>query len=390
MAALSWVTPGNIFEREMPAGLYIARLDLDAPHLIGVQRKIEAQRAALAAEGLPTQLLYLKNGAVACGNELATASVTGNWRRRTNHYVGFNKAISGCAGRYGFVYMRFQGAPPGFASAMRQLKLVAPDLPVLLEIPTWPYRPERRGLRAHIRGFVSDWDLGTLSEYVDRIVTFSRETEIFGVPTIRIQNGVDVRLMPVFDPHRNGPIRMVGVANLAFWHGYDRVISGLAIYRDNGGQGVLLDIVGVGDALQDLQKRAVALGLGPELICFHGPKRGEELDAVLAQSHVGLGSLGVHRISRDTTDLKGREYCARAIPFISASNDPDFPEDFRYVYRVPADESSVDIKAVVDWYRSMPPNAQSCMRSHAETNLTWSSKLAPVVEWLKTRTDGAQ
>ena len=57
-----------------------------------------------------------------------------------------------------------------------------------------------------------------------------------------------------------------------------------------------------------------------------------------------------HRIGlSESPTLKVREYCARGIPWIIACKDPDFPDDFPYILRVPPDESPIDIDPVIDF-----------------------------------------
>ena len=94
---------------------------------------------------------------------------------------------------------------------------------IALEIPTYPYdaefaqSPAVRKLKLRIDRMFRC----RMARYIDRIVTFSDDTEIFGRPTIRISNGIDFRSIPlktqVHGDHHN--LRLLAVANIHFWHG---------------------------------------------------------------------------------------------------------------------------------------------------------------------------
>lgn len=70
---------------------------------------------------------------------------------------------------------------------------------IALEIPTYPYdaefaqSPAVRKLKLRIDRMFRC----RMARYVDRIVTFSDDTEIFGRPTIRISNGIDFGSIPL-------------------------------------------------------------------------------------------------------------------------------------------------------------------------------------------------
>ena len=98
---------------------------------------------------------------------------------------------------------------------------------------------------------------------------------------------------------------------------------------------------------------------------------------------MAIGSLGFQRsrLEKGST-LKAREYCARGIPFLIAYDDPDFPESFPFVFRVPLDESPIDIDKVIQWYENLSmkhPDFSAQMRKYAEENLSWDAKMRPVI-----------
>ena len=106
-----------------------------------------------------------------------------------------------------FLYIRHDhNASPVLIGWLRKVKKLG--VRIALEIPTYPYdaefaqSPAVRKLKLRIDRMFRC----RMARYVDRIVTFSDDTEIFGRPTIRISNGIDFGSIPLKtrvhgDPH---------------------------------------------------------------------------------------------------------------------------------------------------------------------------------------------
>ena len=372
---------------DMLQGAYIARLDFAAPHLTGVSRKIEAQRAALARAGFPTRLHSINDGAVMSGSDVLRPAANGSIGRRMTHYNYFWRDTLAAVADADFLYIRFQGAGPGLLKMLSKFRSRRPEVPILMEIPTYPYKDERRGARQHLLGIIDDLCAPFLKYYVNRIVTFSKRPMILGIPTIPTQNGVEVSAMRLVSlPTKDEPLRLVGVANFGLRHAYDRVIHGLAIYRAATGRSdVVLDLVGGGALERDLQQLAAKAGVS-DLVRFTGPLSGTALDSLLDGAHLGIAALGMHRIAAETSDLKSREYCARGLPFVTANMDGDFTPATANVYHIPSDESSLDIASLRAWcaeIASRQAEVRAALRAYAEAHLSWDAKMAPVVAWMR-------
>lgn len=97
-----------------------------------------------------------------------------------------------------FLYIRHDhNASPVLILWLRKVKKLG--VRIALEIPTYPYdaefaqSPAVRKLKLRIDRMFRC----RMARYIDRIVTFSDDTEIFGRPTIRISNGIDFRSIPL-------------------------------------------------------------------------------------------------------------------------------------------------------------------------------------------------
>ena len=113
-----------------------------------------------------------------------------------------------------------------------------------------------------------------------------------------------------------------------------------------------------------------------------GAKTGGDLDSLFNKSHVAVNTIGWHRMNiRNSDTLKAREYCARGIPFISSGNDMDFAESFKYIYKVPEDDSPIDISGIIKFYKTLKPgNIVNDMRKYAEKNLTWDNQFKKIFD----------
>ena len=130
-----------------------------------------------------------------------------------------------------FVYIRYAlNATPFFVNFLKELKLCG--ISVYMEIPTYPYDGEllNDSIKHRLESFVERHSRRYFSKYIDRIITFSLDKIIFGIPTIQISNAVDPSGIRLRTPSSHKSINMIAVAMLNFWHGYDRLIKGLANY----------------------------------------------------------------------------------------------------------------------------------------------------------------
>ena len=222
------------------------------------------------------------------------------------------------------------------------------------------------------------------------IVTFSDEQEIFGQQTIRISNGVDMDSTPLHPafPQLSNPLHLIGVAEVHYWHGFDRLIAGLGAYYQQPSKvkrDVIFHIVGgvdetymTGNSKQIGFQTLIDRYDLKDKVIFHGALFGAELDDVFNQCQFAIGSLGRHRsgITRIKT-LKNREYATRGIPFIYSEQDEDFDHQ-SYVLKAPADESPINICDIIDFVDSQSWNPT--VIRHSVDHLSWKVQMQKVVE----------
>ena len=294
------------------------------------------------------------------------------------------------------VYARcFQNANPWLVRFFRRLKKAG--IHAVTEIPTYPYDAEFVGFPFQTRMLLKVDQLfrRQLSAQMDAIVTFSDAQEIFGQRTINISNGVDFDSIPLHEPlTMNHELHLSGVAEVHYWHGFDRLIAGLGKYysqklKANSEQpDVFFHIVG-GVGPSEMYDSMHAPGFSElmekygikEYVIFHGQLFGEALNDVFNQCQFAVGSLARHRsgISNIKT-LKNREYATRGIPFVYSENDSDF--DLQpYVLKVPADESPISVSDILDFigHQQMKPVD---IRKTVD-NLSWKIQMQKVIDSLE-------
>jgi glycosyltransferase involved in cell wall biosynthesis len=282
------------------------------------------------------------------------------------------------------IYYRTEhSTTPFLIDLMRKLKKLG--CKIVMEIPTYPYDQEYKGLGFGYQRvlFMDKLLRGTLAKYIDKIVTFSHHETIFNRPTIRIANGIDFDAIPMRKPleGRDNTIHMIALATIHPWHGFDRAIRGLADYMPHQGeQRVVLHIVGEGvPEVMSQYHQIVDENNLSEYVVFHGPLFGEKLDEVFNLCQIGIGSLARHRNGiTNLRSLKNREYAARGIPFVYSEIDDDF-EQMPYIMKVPADESNLNIDKVLKFYKSVRMSADE-IRASIEQSLSWKVQMQKVID----------
>ena len=258
---------------------------------------------------------------------------------------------------------------------------------IIYEYPTYPWEKEMIKDKNYFNYILDKIYYKKLISLVDYITVILGKQMKLPSKFITISNGVNIKNIHKKKQNyrKNKEFHILGLANVQYWHGYDRIIKGIATYRNNSciKDKVYFHIVGNGNKISELKELTKRNGL-ERYIFFHGAKAGKDLDDFLNLCQVGIGTLGLHRQGLFiASPIKNREYCARGIPFIISFIDIDFPEDFPYIKRIPADDSEVNIEKIINFYNNIKikfPNYINDMRNYAEKYLSWEIKLKPVVD----------
>lgn len=368
--------------------LFFTKMNFAVKENSGIRKKVFAQVNALKRYGLEVDIVYFENNKIFVVGDNSNTTFEANDKLQflSFLYGGFLENLD--IKTYKYVYIRHFLTNPLFLNLLSKLKKRNGGIKIFMEIPTYPYRFEFADmpLVKRLGLWIDERCLPYFKKYIDRIITFSAEKEIFGIPTIMTDNGIDIEQFPMIPKVAfNGrSIHLFGLANVQKWHGYDRIIEGLkGYYSTKKDIEVIFDIGGNGSEILPLKQRVADYGLTDKVI-FHGFVSGDDLTKLFEQTHVGVGSFGMHRIGvadGQTSTLKAREYAARGLPIVLGHQDRGFPDGFPYLLELPADESPVDIQKIVNLYLSVQPSDYPQeMNAYAEQNLTWFVNFKPVVD----------
>lgn len=287
-----------------------------------------------------------------------------------------------------FVYARsFHNANPFTIRLFKSLKKAG--IKSVIEIPTYPYDQEYVGFskKERLELKIDQLFRHQLAKQTDKIVTFTEDPIIFGQKTIRISNGVDFDSIPLKQPSNHPPkeLHLIGVAEVHYWHGFDRLIHGMGEYYSRPHEvNVYFHIIGgIGPSEMYNSKHAPGFHeliekyhLEPYVL-FHGQQFSEELDKYFNQCDFAIGSLARHRSGITTIKtLKNREYAARGIPFIFSENDEDF-NNKPYIIKASADETPINIQKIIDFRKNntiLPIEIRNSIQ-----NLSWKEQMKKVI-----------
>lgn len=285
-----------------------------------------------------------------------------------------------------FIYMRSDhNASPFLIRFVENLHSMG--VKITMEIPTYPYDQEYNTFIMKVSLFFDRLFRKKLAKQLDAIVTFSNETTIFDQNTIRISNGIDFSSLKLKqNNHVEGELHLIGVAEIHFWHGFDRVVAGLADYYRNSSDTCKVYFHIVGEFSGEREKNEIVPLIKKNClenyVTLHGRQFGEELDVLFDRADVGIGCLARHRSGITfIKTLKNREYSARGIPFIYSETDEDF-EEMPYVLKAPADESPINMHQLIDFYHSLRISSEEICNS--VMHLSWKNQMQKVLKSLFT------
>lgn len=353
----------------------------------GISKKIRYQVNALKACGMDVRTCYYEAGGDGhrrwwVDQEVIADFGTGLWAKLKKRFC------FGAITRYAkkekieFVYMRsYHNANPPILRLVDTLRKQGAK--VVMEIPTYPYDQEYITPDMKRALVVDKCFRHQLARKLDGIVTFSNAESIFGGRTIRISNGIDFNAIPLRN-HTNdtsNELHLIGVAEVHYWHGYDRLIQGLAAYyRNQPTYKVYFHMVGElnGERERETILPVIRNNKLEPYITLHGARHGQELDKLFDQADFAIGSLGRHRsgITHIKT-LKNREYAARGLAFVYSETDDDFDHK-PYVLKAPPDESPIDIERIVNFQRSLTLTPHEIRQSIGD--LSWKVQMKRVID----------
>ena len=256
-----------------------------------------------------------------------------------------------------YIYIRPTFVDREYICFLTKIKKTYPKVKIIVELYTYPYDKDFYHTFGTIPLYFKDVINRKKSiKCIDRFATLTDDKKIFGVETIHIENGIDLELIPCnYDRKiKKDVIRLISVAVIQGYHGFERLIEGMFNYYSNGGcRNLIYTVVGNSNdgTLEYLKKLSLKYNLNEHII-FVGEKKGKELSDLISQSDIGICSLGLYKLGINVASpLKSREYLAYGLPMISGCNISLFDEyNFHYCLEYPNDSSLIDIDRIINFY----------------------------------------
>ncbi len=256
-----------------------------------------------------------------------------------------------------YVYIRPTYVDNEYINFLKKLKNKYPKIKIIVELYTYPYDKDFFHSFDTIPLYIKDViNRKKSKKCIDRFATLTNDEFIFHVKTLRIENGVDLDLIPCnyeksIEP---GVIRLISVAVMQGYHGFERLIEGLNnYYLNDGNRNIIYTVVGDSNdgTLDYLKNLSTKYNLNEHII-FVGKKTGNDLHNLVNKSDIGVCSLGLYKLGiNSASPLKSREYLAYGMPMISGCNISLFEKyNFRYCLYFANDSSPIDVDKIIAFY----------------------------------------
>ncbi|MFR8255352.1 MAG: glycosyltransferase [Ruthenibacterium sp.] len=376
-------------ENERMQGVYISdeyEAILPAPKT-GVGKKIQEQIQTLKDFGLFCEHICVRNKPITLWDKI---------RMRTFLLGdGLSWNVNNVIREADFLYIRKPTVVSrNFICFLKEIRNVAPCCKILLELPTYPYDKE---LSTPLHRLPLLWQdrhyRSRLARYIDRIVVLSNYDEVFGIPTLKIRNGINLSVYRLKKQNTSSTFNIGCAAQYARWHGIDRVLRGMAQYKrySNPKHSVHLYLAGEGPELNDLQKLTNQLGLQSEVTFCGKLNRKQLYEQLYDCCDIGVECLAIFRKNMDgvSSSIKSREYLAVGIPFIYSGKIDILEQNaVDFALKIPASEEPVDIQSVINAYNKLlqketKKELSVRIRTYANQYASWQTTMSEVVEWIQ-------
>lgn len=355
---------------------------------VNYKNKVNAQTAAFKELGLDCYLIALdqeRNQQYLCfykmdddklelinKKEIPFLTASNFFRYKKEIHLFFKEIL----GKYKFDYCYIRRLVFDLLIMSKTIRYMSRTTKILYEWPTVPLDH----YAAWFKNFAQQLEVLYYKVFVKKAIykeIVILQNDIKQIPKVYpISNCIDIHK---FQLHKQKPlvkdgIHFVGIAHLMNWHGYDRFIKSLKAYK--GDTKVTFTIISQDTEENIKVKKLVKEYQLEDQIIFKDKCTFEELDQVIDDYHIAIGGLAYHRRgAKYDTSIKNKEYCAWGIPFVCACIDRSFPEDFKYLHKVAADESLIDIEAIINWYKNIYAlDYRSEMYDYAKEHLNFAKE----------------
>lgn len=370
-------------------GIYIYYNEINEKKISGIDKKVLSQIRIFENNGLNCKLVvfpYIHTVKNKILDRLPFTNVDPQWKYDESFkkidYIYFRRPF----------YMGY-----GFRMFLKKVKKENPTIKIIMEIPTYPYDHEiMAGILnypLHIKDLHNRKQLRGLVDRIPIIGETNNLSELWGMKTIPFVNGIEIdKIRPKKDKHIEDEIHLLSVSTIEFWHGYDRMIKGLARYykRNITHRKVIFHIVGTGND-EEQYRQIVKENNLEKTVIFEGELHDDELDAMYNQADIAIECLGMYRKNMSiSSSLKSREYLAKGLPIVAGCKNDVINDknSFKYYFKVPNDDSAIEVEKIIEFYDliySTQSREQviSEIREFAENNIDLKVTMKRIIDYIK-------
>ncbi len=184
-------------------------------------------------------------------------------------------------------------------------------------------------------------------------------------------------------------LNLIMVANLADYHGLDRLILGLAKYYETKTPEIVVQVTvvaGENAALNSSKQLVNQLALNKH-ISFAGYNAYSELFQLYQGANIAIGPIASYRKNLfQASSLKLREYALFGLPSIIDHHDYDLSSK-DYILQIPSDNAPVDVNHLINFYQHLIKTYNhelpTIISDYAQNNLLWTHKVKQLERVLK-------
>ena len=287
--------------------------------------------------------------------------------------------------KYDVVYIRFAPLSFHLYAGLEKLRRHFKGK-VLMEFPNYPFQYEYGFAKNLAYQLFLHHKWSRLNDLVDYALHLGPEKEIFGIPTIKFDNGFHTERVNLRKPAQSNQkvCTLLFVGSLWKWQGLENLFEALRKDKQRDVIRWRVIIIGQGPQKDSLMKKAKELQLD-DVVTFLNPIHGNDLDDVFDKANVGIGTLqNAQRKLGYAANLKHRHYASRGLPFFY--NVPDLGFDACTAGHLQMSLGEIDLDKLAIWFESNNESmAQTSLylRTYAKEHFAWDQILAKVLEQIK-------
>lgn len=297
-----------------------------------------------------------------------------------------------------FLYVRRSVADRSYVRFMKQVKQKFPNCKIIIEIFTYPYDKDDFGKWNAWPFYLKEIIYRKqLKRYVDRFVVYTKDREVFGVPTICTFNGINVEsIRMVQGEYYKNRLTMIGVAYMQRHHGYERVIEGMREYCQKQKQRYLVEVLLVGDGPEkEKYEKLVEKYCLQDYVKFYSTMSGAELDEIYDRSDIALASFGMYKLGlHELGAIKTREFLAKGMPMITGCEIDVLDDSYEYVKNFPNTPEKINIEEVIAFYEKITEKHKNkldiakTIREYAFQHVSMDRVMKPIIDFIDGERNG--